>query len=482
MNGFMERLKERWRRGQRGQMLIIFALVIVPVSLVVGVMAVDVSAFQSERRGAQKDADLAALAGAWELLRPTPIAADAIAAVNESRGINDQQGNASLANPIQVDSSCFGTGSRLDSVIVNINHASRSFFAQAFGIFGLPGGKQVGAHARACAGSVISATGLRPWGIESQPQCTGAYAYPAATDERYVSIQPFAKKTDTPTSTPAPPTNTPTKTPTRTATPTPGGPTNTPASGTPTATPACTLPKASDGVCFVYDSARGINLPRFGEWCILDDGSSDPSTSKRGLLDLSLSGAICSDGGRDDVDTNIQNGSGATCKIGDTVIPVTGARPGQDINKGVQVLLAGGGTPPVADGAECDAKFRDPAGKAGMDDFTEVLERIDGGPPGPSPDAVYQLRACTSPRVVNLIVVGNLQTDPTIKAFAAFYILGCADSKDPLAQQKATLPNRCGSGAPGQANLWGIFFNKVELGGDIGEFNPYGDNKIGLTE
>ena len=39
-------------------MLIVFALLVVPVSLAIGVVAVDVSMWQSERRGAQKDADL----------------------------------------------------------------------------------------------------------------------------------------------------------------------------------------------------------------------------------------------------------------------------------------------------------------------------------------------------------------------------------------------------------------------------------------
>ena len=60
-----------WRRGECGQMLLIFALLIVPVTFGLGAVAVDASLWQSERRGAQKDADLSALAGALELVPQT---------------------------------------------------------------------------------------------------------------------------------------------------------------------------------------------------------------------------------------------------------------------------------------------------------------------------------------------------------------------------------------------------------------------------
>lgn len=48
-------------------MLLVFALLIVPVALVLAVVTIDASFLQSERRGAQKTADLAALAAAKEL-------------------------------------------------------------------------------------------------------------------------------------------------------------------------------------------------------------------------------------------------------------------------------------------------------------------------------------------------------------------------------------------------------------------------------
>ena len=75
-------------------------------------------------------------------------------------------------------------------------------------------------------------------------------------------------------------------------------------------------------------------------------------------------------------------------------------------------------------------------------------------------------------------MIGNFATDPTIKAFASFYILGCKLEGQAL----TVLPNKCSTGSPGHLQLWGIFFNKVQLGGDVGEFNPFGDNKIKLSE
>lgn len=165
------RLRRTFERGQRGQMLIVFALVIVPVSLVIGVVAVDASMWQSERRGAQKDADLSALAGAYELLAPVADVAAAKTQTASYAATNDESGNASIVGKngedpgdIVVDNSCFN-GPRPDSVALNINHKSRLFFGDAFGI-PLP---KPGAHARACAGSVVEMKGLMPVGL---PICT----------------------------------------------------------------------------------------------------------------------------------------------------------------------------------------------------------------------------------------------------------------------------------------------------------------------
>jgi hypothetical protein len=70
--------------------------------------AVDFGLWFSERRGAQTDSDLLALAGAWELLdrsnNPDQRAADA---VDEWLIENEEAGNTSLED-VTIDDSCFG--------------------------------------------------------------------------------------------------------------------------------------------------------------------------------------------------------------------------------------------------------------------------------------------------------------------------------------------------------------------------------------
>jgi hypothetical protein len=156
-------------RRERGQMLMVFALLIMPVSFVVGAVAVDASLWQSERRGAYKDADLAALAGAFELI-DTPDADDAEDAALASAAVNDEAGNAGqdpMKVDVTVDSSCFNT-SRLDAVSVNLEHDSRTLFSEIFGMDLAP---EIGAHAKACVGALTRPVGVRPFilDIETSP-------------------------------------------------------------------------------------------------------------------------------------------------------------------------------------------------------------------------------------------------------------------------------------------------------------------------
>jgi len=159
-------------RRERGQMLIVFALIVVPVTFAIGVVAVDASMWQSERRGAQKDADLAALAGAYELIDPAASASDASDAANAYADANDEAGNGSddqtNVRAVTVDDSCWDDSGRLDSVTVDLDHDSRTFFATAFGMDVAP---SIGAHARACVGSIISGTGRIPIQIDNNGPC-----------------------------------------------------------------------------------------------------------------------------------------------------------------------------------------------------------------------------------------------------------------------------------------------------------------------
>lgn len=152
------------RRRDKGQTLLIFALIVVPVSLVIGAVAVDVSLWQSERRGAQKDADLAALAGAYEFLDPDGTKAMAETAANAYADTNDEAGNAS-AIEIVAGRNCAGASGGLGFVKADIRHDSHSFFSGIFGSLA----PDIGAHACARAGSLIAGSGIVPIEMDNNP-------------------------------------------------------------------------------------------------------------------------------------------------------------------------------------------------------------------------------------------------------------------------------------------------------------------------
>jgi hypothetical protein len=151
--------------GERGQTIIMFAGIFT-VLLIMGVVAVDFGLWLSERRGAQTDADLPALAGAAELTVLDPGPAEEAKAVDSTEKWlkwNDESGNASLAEPVLVDDSCFSDDPRdrpgvPDSVTVRVRHDTRTLFGRFFDM-AVP---VIGAHAKACAGSLWQAKGLFP--------------------------------------------------------------------------------------------------------------------------------------------------------------------------------------------------------------------------------------------------------------------------------------------------------------------------------
>jgi hypothetical protein len=143
-------------------MLIVIGLVVIPISMVLAAVVVDASVWQSERRGAQKDADLAALAGAYELIGPAGNAANADAAARANLADNDEAGNGgSKAGNIKnlIIGDCDYPGGGNHSVSVDLNHESQTFFASIFGLSVAP---DIGAHAKACAGAAQSAQGIVP--------------------------------------------------------------------------------------------------------------------------------------------------------------------------------------------------------------------------------------------------------------------------------------------------------------------------------
>ncbi len=162
----MKLLKGRWLRREAGQMLIVFALLIVPVTFAIGAVAVDASLWQSERRGAQKDADYAALAGAYEFLDPAGTTGEAEAAANAYAATNNEAGNAEVIQIIAGTNCSGASGTPPSHVKADIRHKSRTLFSS---IFGLDIAPDVGAHACARAGSVISGSGIVPIEMDNNP-------------------------------------------------------------------------------------------------------------------------------------------------------------------------------------------------------------------------------------------------------------------------------------------------------------------------
>ena len=161
-------------REQRGQAIIMFVGVFTIIALA-GAVAVDVGLWLSERRGAQTDTDLVALAGAWELIDPNASEVDAQNAASQWFADNDEQGNAALESVI-VDDSCFPDG-RLDAVSVDVSHESRALFASIFGV----GEPDIGAHAKACAGGITGISDAVPIQIDDNGPCFDASEQPIFT-------------------------------------------------------------------------------------------------------------------------------------------------------------------------------------------------------------------------------------------------------------------------------------------------------------
>jgi len=151
-------------------------------------IVVDTGLLFGERRAAQKDVDAAALAGAQELakdLRAVPGGAeDTLWAANgEDQAFNWLQrnhvdtdsettscptaadlGDAGTDANVCADTSCFAGEvdiGLIDSVTVDLQAPSHTLLARIFGSDIV----EVGAHAKACVGSLKGTTGLRPWTI-----------------------------------------------------------------------------------------------------------------------------------------------------------------------------------------------------------------------------------------------------------------------------------------------------------------------------
>lgn len=157
-------------RAERGQALILMVAVFTVIFLIAAIV-IDFGLWFSERRGAQKDADASSLAGALELLSQDFVnpannnfaaiqqaAEDAAYAWAQRNGVPPQD----VHNLVVDNASCFGPSPVLDSVSLDVEHHSEALFSSIFGLVA----PQIGTHARACLGSIVTAEGMLPVAVQ----------------------------------------------------------------------------------------------------------------------------------------------------------------------------------------------------------------------------------------------------------------------------------------------------------------------------
>jgi hypothetical protein len=429
-------------------MLILF-VGIFTIICVVGAVAVDFGLWFSERRGAQTDADLPALAGAQEYMRALAVPGypeNALGKAQQFFNDNNEAGNASLPTPIRAISPC---------VKVWVKHDTKRLFTSLFpGV----GPNNIGASAEACAGAISSpgrgqgivpiemGTGNDPCFINGEPQyaalClieSGSTGCPSGG--AVAGNNGHNQNTPRPTHTPRR-TDTPTFTATRTNTPTstwtPGGPTATPVPPTPTPEPGC---------------------------------------NPHGIIDLQTGNNYCSDSnGSGDISDLIRDGAIGTCRIntGNTCDPDHGG-PWYNC-----VAVQPGNTNQVLDGFRERLAQQGPCDvdNNGYESFDETVDLVSGS----GPTGLYEAVICSdgeiSARIITIIV---LDTNPAagnsgypIRAFAALYLLGCWDTQHdgPPPSDPTLFDQNCSN--QGHQDVYGEFLKLTLTDGDVETPPPNG--------
>jgi Putative Flp pilus-assembly TadE/G-like len=406
-------------RKERGQMLIMLVLLFT-VIVAAGAVSIDVGLWLSERRGAQSDADLLALAGAWELLDESSSQQDARDAVDEWLVDNEESGNTSLAQEPTIDNSCFGVWD-LDAVAVDVDHESRSLFSGIFGVVA----PEIGAHAKACAGAAE--------GPGSNP------VLPFETD-------PFSLCFT---------------------------------NGQPNVGGDCVIEFGSQGP----GSQRGFVDVRAGEYCS-NGGGGGGSAARIESIALGAQGTcLINQGSPPSCDPDRPSGEWFDCVAsqgGNAADIVRGVRcrltgstgSGQNCPQtNPEPLcdnLAGGNNNGIDD-------FEETVIDTGLDANGHPIYEVRDCDPG---EAGLQ----ASPRIGSIFVLpenpnnnGN-SPDPII-AFAGFYLKGCHAARGnqalPNVPPQTTDQKKCiFQGQTGHVAIWGTFVNLLTSGGGVGQPNP----------
>jgi len=423
--------------NERGQMLILFILVMTVVFLI-GAIVVDFGLWFSERRGAQKDSDLSAIAAAQDLLALTSFSSPAAGALQQQA--NDRateyvqrNGVTDLANvhlPQPGDEAAWtgcwsdqgDTSDTMDSYPLDVEHPSKALFAS---IWGLAAPKDLGAHARACVGSIVAMKGIMPVGL----------------------------------------------------------PINSP-----------DLNKFSRTLCWTPDNdGDGLPEPMFGTRC--DLSVFDKVSGEASWLDLDNTSPLpkpptvdCynAGGGANELTDEIKAGGANTwCRVAPqgytsaqcasaSIPPVNWcvkSKTGGQANKIMDAFNSLFSTE-----GQCDSNGD------GIDDFTTSIELVSGTP---GTESAFYREICHSPRLITLIVVDNFDATGNsfmpIRAFAAFFVEACTiiDNNNVTTEYPKCDPP---PGTPiGQAMFTGRFVNILGEGA-VGAPTDWSPKRIVLDQ
>lgn len=420
-------------RRDRGQMLMMFVLTM-SIVFVMGFIVVDFGLWFSERRGAQKDADLSSIGAAQELLAITrlsdPGANDIQTAANRravyiagENGVRDpadihlpDPANGSLWTACWADQG--DTSDVIDTYPLDIEHDAGALFSTIFGIFAP---EDLGAHARACVGSIVSMAGIMPVGVPiKNPDLEGTRV-----------------------------------------------------------------------LCWGPDDGDPDDLPEplYGKRCDLT--VKDGDSGEYGWLDLDHPAPplppsnVCSEtgGGAKELEDEVQNGGANTwCRVapvGATTADCEArptnedpwnwcveAKTGLSLNK-----LMGAFETLVSHEGECDSDGD------GIDDFETSVELVSGTP---ETDSAFYRVTCDSPRIITLVIIDNYSPKGNpivpIRAFASFFIEGVVVLDDGVEYPKFD-PH----GNIGQFNFYGRFVNILGEGG-VGYVTDWSPKRVVLDE
>jgi hypothetical protein len=439
-------------RGQRGQALI-FLVFTMTVVFVIGVIAIDIGLWVSERRGAQKDGDASVLAGAQAYLNDlsgTSTAFDDAFEWAVRNGVDPGRIDPVPTSDCSDGNSCInvgigncredGTDTAMPWVEAKIRHQAPQLFTSIMNVLA----PDIGAIARACVGSPLGMSGLNPFGVQ-----TGMI----------------------------------------------------PPEGDPEAGDQCLNDTDDDGDGVVNDGCPLSGCmepdpdeptqtrPVYGSVCILKTGAQGGVSGQRGQLNFGIE--ECSSDNVSNLEHDFHYGSLATCYVGQEVTTGTGNILG--LLKGLNARLH--------DEGKCDALFG--AANPGYDDFPEVYDLAGSaeGPVVPSAEHVFALRDCYVttgvdvdpdeeghvhtyvPRHVDLVLIKELiQGSQTaiITGFAGFYVIGCYHQNDSLAMKElieqdltdfGQYLNRCDK-PTGREDILGIFVRRQAPPAAVGDPQP----------